>query len=53
MLNANNPAYSPVNYTTKTLYVECVCSCEGVIKGMYIVTGNVRSYACIIIMHAV
>ena len=32
MLNANYSAYSRVNYTTKSLYVKCICSCEGVIK---------------------
>ena len=45
MLNANYPAYSPVNYITKSLYVECVHSCEGVIKGMYIVTRNLVMHA--------
>ena len=48
------PAYSHVNYTTKWLCVEHVHSCEGVIKGMYIITYNiVMQYACIITMHAV
>ena len=45
MLNANYPTYSPISYTMKSLYVECVHSCEGVIKGMYIVTCNVVMHA--------